>query len=238
MRLGVLWFLGVIGALVLGPPALALLYGVTAAGAGAQAAGAWPPLAGRPLRLAAGALAAAMAAAALLSAPAVGLVVLVGAVATVVLAASARPAPAALGVTGLLLPCWLATGLAAAAVVLIDRLDTGAAVTLVLLVSAYESGDFLIGSGATNRFEGPVVGMVAVLVVGFATSVVGIPPFELRDTVAFACMAALLAPVGQWVASLVLPTPSSRAPALRRLDSLLVLAPAWLLAVDLYVRSH
>ena len=38
--------------------------------------------------------------------------------------------------------------------------EFGAVVGLVLIVSAYEIGDFLVGSGASNPFEGPIAGVV------------------------------------------------------------------------------
>jgi hypothetical protein len=44
-------------------------------------------------------------------------------------------------------------------------------------------------------------------------------------------MAAALCPIGQMVASAVLPDAAVRAPAVRRLDSLMVLAPIWPLVI-------
>ena len=66
-----------------------------------------------------------------------------------------------------------------------------------------------------------------VLVVQFGVSAIGLPPFELPDGLAFAVAAAVLCPIGQLVASLVLPSTRAPASALRRLDSLLVLGPVW-----------
>src|SRR5690606_1217946 len=62
---------------------------------------------------------------------------------------------------------------------LLAELELCAAVSLVLLVSAYETGDFLIGSGSTNAFEGPLAGGVAVLVVTLVIAALGFPPFSV-----------------------------------------------------------
>ena len=48
-------------------------------------------------------------------------------------------------------------------------------------LSAYETGDYLVGSGARNAFEGPIAGIAAVLVVQFGVAAVGLPPFELAE---------------------------------------------------------
>jgi hypothetical protein len=65
--------------------------------------------------------------------------------------------------------------------------------------------------------------------VQFAVSAAGFPPFEIGNSLGFALLAAVLAPAGQLLASLVLPAAGAPAPAVRRLDSLLLLAPAWAL---------
>ena len=94
----------------------------------------------------------------------------------------------------------LARAAAAAGVVATHRFEPWAAVALVLAVSAYEIGDYLVGSGARNALEGPIAGAVAVLVVQFAVAAVGLPPFELENGLAFAALAAVLCPLGQLVA--------------------------------------
>jgi hypothetical protein len=48
--------------------------------------------------------------------------------------------------------------------------------------------------------------------------------------VALLGVAALCCPVGQWIASAVLPRADAKVPALRRLDTLLLLGPVWLVA--------
>jgi hypothetical protein len=70
---------------------------------------------------------------------------------------------------------------------------------------------------------------VAVLVVLFAVAAIGLPPFEIGNGAQFGLLAAVLCPAGQVVASVVLPAAAAPAPAMRRLDSLLLLGPAWAL---------
>ena len=52
----------------------------------------------------------------------------------------------------------------------------------------------------------------------------------------FAVLAAVTCPAGQILASAMLPSASVRAPALRRLDSWLIVAPAWAGLVGLYLQ--
>jgi hypothetical protein len=118
-------------------------------------------------------------------------------------------------------------GLAAGSVVLTGRTDMGALVVLLILISAYETGDYLMGSEAESIFEGPLSGIAAVMVVTFAESVFQIGPFETRAGWVFGALVAVLAPLGALVASALAPTSESAGPALRRLDAWLVVAPVW-----------
>ena len=120
-------------------------------------------------------------------------------------------------------------GVAAGSIVAVERLEFGGFITLVLLVSAYEVGDFLIGTGSSNAVEGPVAGIVALVVVAAAIYVLLPAPFDTNSFPLFAILAAVCAPLGQIIASAVLPRGVVWAPALRRLDSYLLLAPLWLL---------
>lgn len=117
--------------------------------------------------------------------------------------------------------------------VLVYRTNPAAAVVLVLLVSAYEMGDFVNGSEAAGAFAGPLAGMICVGVVAFAIGVV-VTLFEVEPfnsaTHAWVVggLVAVLCPLSQIGASLVLPRAGAWAPALRRLDSYLLTGPAWL----------
>jgi hypothetical protein len=221
VRLGIGWFVLAVAGLAAGRFGVAALYGLTAAIAAAQAARAWRKVRRRerPLEPVAAAAAAAMPVGAAIDTAVLGLAVL-GAVAACVLMAG--PANGART-----LQCALWPGVAAAGVVCSYRFEPWSAVALVLAVSAYEIGDYIVGSGARNALEGPVAGAAAVLVVQFGISAVGLPPFELPMGLGFALLAVVLCPMGQLAASLVLPSATAPASALRRLDSLLLLAPVW-----------
>jgi hypothetical protein len=117
--------------------------------------------------------------------------------------------------------------------VLIRAESPEAAVILVGLVSAYEIGDFLVGSGSSNVVEGPLAGGAALVVVGFPMTILLIQPFDVMGSWMLG-VTALCCPVGQWFASAVLPRADADAPALRRLDSLLLLSPVWVIAAGAF----
>jgi hypothetical protein len=240
VRLGMLWFFIACVALLFGSLALAVVYGVVAATAAAQTATAFRKV-GRPASREVAALAAvALPLAAVVTTGLMGLAILVAVGATVFVAAGSAAASrrriAPVVTAGLTVRCWLFVGLAAGSVVISDRFAIGGGIGLVLLVSAYETGDFIIGSGARNPYEGPVAGAAAILVVTFAITALGIEPFTFPGSFALGAMAAVLCPMGQLFGSAVLPSVTARAPALRRLDSLLVLGPAWAFAVGMLSR--
>ncbi len=103
-------------------------------------------------------------------------------------------------------------------------------VALVLMISAYEIGDFIVGSGAHNAFEGPLAGFIALVVVTLGIFIFPPPalPSDLVFFVALGLVTGISGVMGQMFASLLLPRPTSWAPALRRLDSYLLAAPIWL----------
>lgn len=233
---GVVWFAAVLAALALGVGALAVLYGALAALAGYQLASVWRTKLQEPEPIVAAAGAAVISLAVLLGLRTVGGAVLLLVVASLVAARlSARSETSVLDVASLTAAAGLFPGLVAVGVALTYHYEIGAAVTLVLLVSAYECGDYLVGSGASNRVEGPAAGVVALAVVALALGVLHIPPFRGVGMVPFAIVAAIGCPLGQLFGSLLLPDAGVRARALRRLDSLLVLAPTWAWLIGLYV---
>ena len=122
-------------------------------------------------------------------------------------------------------------GLAAAAIAAIGTIEVSALISMLALVSAYEAGDYLIGSGANNAFEGPISGVVGLVGVAFILWIVGPSPFTPQAVILISALTAIAAPLGQIAASAMLPHGSAWAPALRRLDSYLVVAPIWLLVL-------
>jgi hypothetical protein len=74
--------------------------------------------------------------------------------------------------------------------------------------------------------------------VQFAVSTIGLEPFDIGNGLGFAALAAVLCPAGQLVGSLVLPSVKAKATGLRRLDSLLLLGPAWAGLVGVIALQH
>jgi hypothetical protein len=122
-------------------------------------------------------------------------------------------------------------GVAAASMAALGVVSPGAQVSLILLVSAYEAGDFLVGSGSSNAFEGPLAGVVAMGAVTFLLFLILPAPFDQTSLLAFATLTAVCCTLGQIMASGLLPRGNAWAPALRRLDSYLLAAPIWLILV-------
>jgi hypothetical protein len=233
-----LWFLVAATALAVGPLPAAVVYGATAAVAGAQTARAWRRRGARPSELAAAVLAGAMTLGACLGSGGAGLGLLGGVVAVLVLAigdaSSKRPM---LSDAGWTIQNGLFPGLAAMSMVLLARLDQGSAIALLLLVSAYETGDYLVGSGAHNPYEGPAAGLSSIVVVTFIVSTLPISALSFGEAWLFGGLVAILAPLGQLFASALLPSAATPASALRRLDSLLLAAPVWCVGVGLVLGS-
>jgi hypothetical protein len=229
IRLGVLWFFVAAVALVVGMVSTAVVFGLVAALAAAQSATALRARWRRPDRRVAAAIAFAMPLSALVGVGLLGITVMASALLAVVASAALRTKGTDPIVdAGAVIRSSLFVGLAAASMVLLHRVDVGAAVTLFLMVSAYEFGDFLVGSGASNRVEGPASGILAVVVATWALAVIDPPPFEGGTVWLFGIITAIVCPVGQVAASAILPRAGAPARALRRLDSYLVAAPLWL----------
>ena len=241
VRWGMAWFATAVGAAALDRGLLALVMALAAALAtdqvlrlrdtdaaaatGARAGGLLTDPRRLPAVLAAASLPLAAAAgtdtvAAVL--PAVIVVVLVQRLCT----ASVQPAHGrAAADAALAVAVSMGTGLAASAPVAAHAFGAQAAVVVLILVCAYDAGDYIIGSGASPWWEGPAAGIATVAVATFAVSVVPLEPIDAGAAYALGALTCLLAPLGPPAASLVLG--SNRRPArfLRRLDSLLLLGP-------------
>lgn len=222
VRLGFLWFVVACGAAAAARPLLAIVMAVAGACAADQLVrlhvepGTLRTLLEQPVRVA-----AVVGGAALPLAAAAGSDTLAGAcVATVMVTtavAGARAMQVVLAVVSI--------GLAAASPVLMHRLGTAAALFLLLLVCAYDAGDFLVGTGAGTSWEGPAAGVAAVAVVGFGATVLAPPPLVEEGTATLAILVALLAPLGPPLASVLVGDGRAKARFVRRLDSLLLAGP-------------
>ncbi|MEX2294543.1 MAG: hypothetical protein WD691_12200 [Acidimicrobiales bacterium] len=234
VRLGVVWFLFALTAIAVGPLPTAVAYGGAAAIAAAQTARCWRKRRNRPDELVAAGTAGLMGAGACFGAGGAGLGILIGVALAFTRATgdtkSAHPTVVDAGWT---IQCALPPGIVAMSMVLLARLDQGSALALLLLASAYETGDYLIGTGTRNPYEGPAAGAAAVMVITFIISTLPISTLDFGEAWLFGGLMLLLAPLGQLVASALLPSTKSPASALRRLDSLLLAAPVWCYGIGL-----
>jgi hypothetical protein len=229
MRLGFIWFIALVFALVLGPVALGVLFALVSAVGAMQVAKAWGRRRQRSNLLVAGLCGAALPLAAGWGGRTLGLAVL-GCVAASLVAAARMPGrnrPPLLATAGLTVRSWLFVGGASASVILCAHYDLGAAVALVVLMSAYDAGDYVVGSGAGSVWEGPLGGIATVGVLTFSLFVMNLSPFEGGGVVLYGAVLAVLAPLGQLAASAVLPTADDLASGLRRVDSVLLAGPVW-----------
>jgi molybdopterin converting factor small subunit len=225
-RLGLAWAVVTVGVAIAGPAWLAGWLAVAAFLAGAQVSQAWRKRGERPLTLVAAVAAAALPVAAVFNMGAMTGVV----VAAVLLSFVGRlraPSLAPSRDVALTLAIAVPIGFAAASPVLVRH--TGIAATLLLLAFAcfYDASAYLVGTGAASAWEGPAAGVVAFIPLTIFAAVVLIPPFSGAEPLLLGLVAAVLAPAGPVAASALLGDRSAHAPALRRLDSLLLMGPLW-----------
>jgi len=225
-RLGLAWAVVTVGLTVAGPAWLAGWLAIAAFIAGAQACHVWRKRGERPVVLAAAAMAGGLPVAASFDAGVMTAVVVAGIVATFVgRLRSSTPAPTR--DVALTLAIGVPIGLAAAAPVLVRH--NGIAVTLLLLafVCVYDAGAYLVGTGASSAWEGPAAGVAGLIPLTIFAEVALVPPFAGAQPLLLGLLAAALAPAGPVAASALLGDRDAHAPALRRLDSLMLLGPLW-----------
>jgi hypothetical protein len=230
IRLGVAWFAGAMASMLL-PVTAAVAFAVAAGFAGRQIARAWGAVSWH-VDVAAG-LAAVPVLAALAGLPAaIGAAVLALVVAVgCALAPDGARLPgsdgrvAAAGILALA----VVPAVAGASVVLVRSHSVVAAVVLIVVASAYEVGDYIVGSGASNPLEGPLAGITTASLVALPLALILVEPYDTAG-VSLLAFAAAACPLGQIIASAVLPGAGAYAPALRRIDTLLLLGPVWVAA--------
>jgi hypothetical protein len=143
----------------------------------------------------------------------------------IVLNPAAAPDPARLFVAA------MAPAVAAMSVVLARGQGINEAIILVAAVCAYDMAAFLMGNARTavGGPAGVLAGWVSVGVIGLYATAVMNPPFTgVRTMVLFGLTAVLATAgvvLGAWLSG------PARLPAVRRLDSLMLAAPAWVLGV-------
>lgn len=121
----------------------------------------------------------------------------------------------------------LAPGIAAASIVLVVRLNLWAGIFLIMTVSMYDAGSFLHGAESSSRWEGPVAGMIGVFAVTFTMGVFHPTPFTPAWVAISGTLIAVACPLGQMVASKLLPSPDTPVRGLRRLDAYMLAAPSF-----------
>jgi len=149
-------------------------------------------------------------------------------------AGSGRGRP--VGDLGFTLLAALPVGLAAAGPVLVRGLGLTESLVLLALVWAYDAGAFIVGVGAGTPWEGPVAGSVCILPVTLVVAAVFVHPFHGASPWVLGALAAAAAPAGQAIGGLLAGEAGAKVPALRRLDSLLLVGPLWAWAAAALLR--
>lgn len=228
-RLGLVWFLVLMAALAAGRLGLILVLAPCAGLAAAQAMRSRrthprpsPPAA------AAGAVLLVVAAAAGPVAVGVVAVVLVGAVAAGVVVGGASRAASTTTVVAA-----VAIGLAGASPVLLVRGGIVPVLVLLTFAAAHDASAYVVGTGAAGAWEGPAAGAASIAAVTLGVAAVLVPPFRGATPWILGGVAIVLAPLGPYAASALMGDRRANVPALRRIDSLLVLAPVWCLVAAL-----
>jgi len=117
---------------------------------------------------------------------------------------------------------------AALSTVVADRQDPGAATILIVSVCLFDAANFVVGSGEVGGALGALSGSVTVALLMVLLAAVVPASLAGRPITVFGALAVVLLPLGV-TAGRLLATPV-RLPALRRLDSLLLAGPAWVVA--------
>ncbi len=225
VRLGIAWLVVTIAAVAGGRATLGLWMAALGAVAAVQVTRVWLQRRERPVSYVAVAGAAALPLAAISGLQTVTLVVLLILVATM-LARASNVTKAPSRDVALTLMIILPIGLAAASPVLLRGIGVAAPLALFAFAAAFDMGNYLVGTGAASEWDGPIAGVASIVCVTLFVAVL-VPSFPGGAPFLLGFVAAVLAPLGPMAASVVLGDRQANAPALRRLDSLLLLAPVW-----------
>lgn len=240
--LALIWAAGLTVGVVAGPVVLALLLAPVAAVAAAQVARSWKGHRGRaPVPQAAMATAAVMVAGSafgIFSLVATAVVAAIGGAAWASMlitrrapkgATSGAGIPAATADIMLTLVCAIVPTVAAVGPVLLRGDGLVASLVLVTSVGVYDAAAWIVGSGTRHHWTGPLSGMACIASVTVLVGAV-FPQFRGDSAWQLGALAIILTPLGAPIATLVLGSRRAKVPALRRLDSLVVVGPLWTLA--------
>jgi hypothetical protein len=242
VRLGLVWAAIVVAASLAGTWWLGAWMAVVAGLAGVQASRSWRTAAARgPQAVLAGAGAAVIALAAAGGERVLGLMAAIVALAVVsagVAAGAVRAARHIRRSSGHIRTTVIAVaiGLAGAAPVLARRRGLAEGLVLLAMWCSYDAATYLVGTGAATSWEGPAAGIATIAALSLGVAAVVDPPFQGATPWILGGVACLTAPFGRAVASRLLRGADARAPALRRLDSLILLGPAWAVTAALVLR--
>lgn len=122
----------------------------------------------------------------------------------------------------------LAVGLPAAGL-LVLRAEVGVVAALVLLgmLHLWDASAFVVGSGTQHRWEAHLAASATIAAASLFVAGVLVPPFRGLSPAILGAVAVITAPLGPYVATLLIGDRTKRAPALRRLDVLVVAVPVW-----------
>jgi hypothetical protein len=121
--------------------------------------------------------------------------------------------------------------IAAASMVVARGQGLSEGLTLLVAICLYDMASFVTGTGPRGGPAGVIVGMVTVGVLAVFVAAVLVPPYSGRSPWILLGLVAVLAPAGVFVSSRI--AEGRRLPALRRMDSLVLAGPAWVIAVSL-----
>lgn len=228
-RLGVVWFALLMAAVGAGTAGLVVLLAPCAGLAALQAVRSRRahPRPSAPVAAAGAALLVVAAAAGPVAVGVVALALVGTVVAGVVVGGNAKVEP------GLTLLVAGVVGLAAASPVLLLRDGIVPVFVLLTYAAVHDASAYVVGTGAGSAWEGPAAGAASIAAVTLGVAAVLVPPFRGATPWLLGGLAIVLAPLGPYAASALMGDRRANVPALRRIDSLLVLAPIWCLAAAL-----
>ncbi|MGH9121897.1 MAG: hypothetical protein ACRDYC_08110 [Acidimicrobiales bacterium] len=119
--------------------------------------------------------------------------------------------------------------LAAGSIVIAVHQGGTTALVLVGALCLFDVANYLVGTGATGGVVGAVAGAITVGCLAVLVAALILPPFTGQSPCYLIGLVAVLAPLGVELCARAVGRRAS--PALRRLDSAVLAAPAWVIAV-------